>query len=169
MYLLPSRVIVKDPTTSIPILSNVSDNKVNNEVTTVMQRSTSVDTIDSEYQVERNITSTTEEEDINANSQNSSTVETARPIMPPFRFKTTNRPFGSVNTSNGDDTPFRIANTSKRTAPHRRAVDFSLITANRLEKKANKKYRHFGRLSIKGLTEKFTQIFEEDLPKTTSV
>ncbi|KAG9290712.1 hypothetical protein G9A89_011675 [Geosiphon pyriformis] len=134
-----------------------------------MQRSTSVETIDSEYQVEKNITSTDGEEDVNTNSQNSLTVETARPITPLFRFETTNRPFGSVNTSSGDDTPFKIANTLKRTAPHRRAADFFLIIANRLEEKANKKYRHIGRLSVKGLTEKFTQISEEDLSKTTSV
>ncbi|KAG9305522.1 hypothetical protein G9A89_003585 [Geosiphon pyriformis] len=79
------------------------------------------------------------------------------------------KPFGSVNTSSGDDTPFRIANTLKRTAPHRRAADFSLITANKLEEKANKKYRHIERLSVKELTKKFTQISKEDLPKTTSV
>ncbi|KAG9298704.1 hypothetical protein G9A89_012772 [Geosiphon pyriformis] len=134
-----------------------------------MQISTSVETIDSEYQVEENITSTAEEEDINTNSRNLLTMETARPITSPFRFETTNRPFGSVNTSSGDDTPFRIANTSKKTVPHRRAADFSLITANRLEEKANKKYRHIGRLSVKGLTEKFIQISEENLPETTSV
>ncbi|KAG9294452.1 hypothetical protein G9A89_001957 [Geosiphon pyriformis] len=147
----------------------VSDNNVNSEVTTVMQRSTSVETTDSEYQVEGNITSTAEGEDINANSQNLSTVETARPITLPFRFEITNRSFGSVNTSSGDNTPFRIANTSKKTAPHRRATDFSPITANKLEKKANKKYKHIGRLSVKGLTKKFTQISEENLPETTSV
>ncbi|KAG9298714.1 hypothetical protein G9A89_012782 [Geosiphon pyriformis] len=62
-----------------------------------------------------------------------------------------------------------IANTSKKTVPHRRAADFSLITANKLEEKANKKYRHIGRLSVKGLTEKFIQISEENLPETTSV
>ncbi|KAG9284779.1 hypothetical protein G9A89_003702 [Geosiphon pyriformis] len=147
----------------------VSDNNVNSEVTTVMQRNTSVKTIVSEYQVEGKITSTAEEEDINANSQSSLTVEIARPIISPFRFETTNRLFGSVNTSSGDDTPFRIAKTSKKTAPHRRAADFSPITANRLKEKANKKYRHIEELSVKGLTEKFTQIFEENLPKTTSV
>ncbi|KAG9304228.1 hypothetical protein G9A89_019790 [Geosiphon pyriformis] len=139
----------------------VSDNNVNSEVTTVMQRSTSVETIDSKYQMEGKITSTAEGESINTNPQ--------RPTIPPFRFETTNRPFGSVNTSSGDDTPFRIAKTSKRTAPHRRAADFSPITANRLEEKANKKYRHIGGLSIKGLTEKFTQISKENLPETTSV
>ncbi|KAG9284511.1 hypothetical protein G9A89_014115 [Geosiphon pyriformis] len=80
-----------------------------------------------------------------------------------------NKLFGSVNTSSGDNTPFRIAKTLKKTAPHRRAADFSLIIANRLEEKANKKYRHIGGLSVKGLTEKFTQISEENLPETTSV
>ncbi|KAG9303081.1 hypothetical protein G9A89_005039 [Geosiphon pyriformis] len=147
----------------------VSDNNINSEVTTVMQRSTSVETIVSKYQVEEKITSTAEGEDINVNPQNLLTVETTRPITPPFRFETTNRPFGSVNTSSGDNTPFRIAKTSKRTASHRKAADFSLITANRLEEKANKKYRHIGGLSVKGLTEKFTQISEKNLPETTSV
>ncbi|KAG9288439.1 hypothetical protein G9A89_015645 [Geosiphon pyriformis] len=51
----------------------VSDNNVNSEVTTVTQRSTSVETIDSKYQVERNITSTAEGEDINTNLRNLST------------------------------------------------------------------------------------------------
>ncbi|KAG9288333.1 hypothetical protein G9A89_021364 [Geosiphon pyriformis] len=136
----------------------VSDNNVNSKVRPVMQRSTSVETINSEYQVKRNITST-----------NSLTVKTARPTISPFKFKTTNRPFGSVNTSSGDDTPFRIANTLKRTASHRRAADFSSTTANRLEEKANKKYRHIGRISVKKLTEKFNQITKEDLSKNTSV
>ncbi|KAG9301589.1 hypothetical protein G9A89_016659 [Geosiphon pyriformis] len=134
-----------------------------------MQRSTSVETIVSEYQVEGKITSTAEGEDINANPQNLLTVETARPITLPFRFEATNRLFGSVDTSSGDDTLFRIAKTSKRTAPHRKAADFSPITANRLEEKANKKYRHIRGLSVKGLTEKFTQISEENLSETTSV
>ncbi|KAG9290705.1 hypothetical protein G9A89_011668 [Geosiphon pyriformis] len=147
----------------------MTDNNINSEVTTVTQRSTSVETIVSEYQVEGKITSTVEGEDINANPQSSLTVETARLITPSFRFETTNRPFGSVNTSSGDNTLFRIAKTSKRTAPHRRAADFSPITANKLEEKANKKYRHIGELSIKGLSEKFTQISEENLPETTSV
>ncbi|KAG9306125.1 hypothetical protein G9A89_016029 [Geosiphon pyriformis] len=145
----------------------VSDNNANSEVTTVTQRSTSVETIVSEYQVEGKITSAAKGEDINTNPHSSLTVEIARPITPPFRFETTNRPFGSVNTSSRDNTPFRIAKTSKKTAPHRRAADFSSITANKLEEKANKKYRHIGGLSIKRLTEKFTQISEENLPKTT--
>ncbi|KAG9292550.1 hypothetical protein G9A89_006921 [Geosiphon pyriformis] len=96
-------------------------------------------------------------------------METARPITPLFRFETINKPFGSVNTSSGDNTPFKIANTSKRTVLYRRAADFSLITANRLEEKANEKYRHIKRLSVKGLIEKFTQISKKDLPETTSV
>ncbi|KAG9303757.1 hypothetical protein G9A89_018654 [Geosiphon pyriformis] len=77
--------------------------------------------------------------------------------------------FGSVNTSSGDNTPFKIANTSKRTALHRQTADFSPITANRLEKKTNKKYRHIGRISIKGLTEKFNQVIKKDLFKNTII
>ncbi|KAG9297669.1 hypothetical protein G9A89_011184 [Geosiphon pyriformis] len=131
----------------------MSDNNVNSEVTPVTQRSTSVEIIDSEYQVEGNITSTAKREEINTNPQNLSTVETARLNTPPFKFKTTNRLFGSVNTSSGDNTPFKIANISKKTALHRRAADFSPITANKLKEKINKKYRHIERISIKVLKE----------------
>ncbi|KAG9299076.1 hypothetical protein G9A89_020389 [Geosiphon pyriformis] len=167
--MLPTAEVLYNRRPLVYLNNLLSDNNVNSEVTLVMQRSTSVETIDSEYQVERNIISIAKRKSVNNNPQNSSTVKTARPITPLFRFETTNRPFGSVNTSSRDNTPFRIANTLKRTAPHRRATDFSPITANRLEEKANKKYRHIGRISVKGLTERFNQITEEDLPKNTSV
>ncbi|KAG9298268.1 hypothetical protein G9A89_002756 [Geosiphon pyriformis] len=81
----------------------VSDNNVNCEVTPVTQRSTSEETIDSEYQMERNITSTAKKEDINTNPRKSLTVKTARPTTLLFRFETTNRLFGSVNTNSGND------------------------------------------------------------------
>ncbi|KAG9297675.1 hypothetical protein G9A89_011190 [Geosiphon pyriformis] len=56
--------------------SKVFNNNINSEVTPVMQKSTNVETIDSEYQVEGNITPTAKKEGIDTNPQNSLTVET---------------------------------------------------------------------------------------------
>ncbi|KAG9297412.1 hypothetical protein G9A89_009496 [Geosiphon pyriformis] len=140
----------------------VSDNYTFNKVTPVIQRSISEKTIKNNNQVELNIASATDKEKNNTISHKLTTVETAKPTTPPFRFETDNRQFGSVNTSSEDNTPFRIANTAKKTAPHRQVADFSPTTGNRLEEKTDKKYRHIGRISIKGLTEKFNQIIEED-------
>ncbi|KAG9292553.1 hypothetical protein G9A89_006924 [Geosiphon pyriformis] len=152
-------LVLKNTSTAVPIYV----------INIVAKHTREFEIIDSKYQVEGSITSTTEKEDISTNLQNSSTVETARPSTPLFRFETTNRLIGSVNTSSGDDMPFRIANTLKKTALYKKVADFSPITANRLEKKANKKYRHIGRISVKELTEKFNQITEENSPETTSV
>ncbi|KAG9306118.1 hypothetical protein G9A89_016022 [Geosiphon pyriformis] len=130
-----------------------------------MQRSTSIEITDYKVQVKRSKTFTTEKKENNTTLQNTTTVEATRPTTPPFKFETVNRPFKSVNTSSEDNTPFKIANTSKRTAPHRQAVDFSSTMANRLEKKTNKKYRHIGRISVKDLTKRFNQVIKEDSPK----
>ncbi|KAG9296588.1 hypothetical protein G9A89_015180 [Geosiphon pyriformis] len=137
-------------------------------MTPVMQKSTSKETIDSKDQVERNIASTTDKRENNTTIPNTTTVEPTRLTTPLFRFVTVDRPFGSVDTSSKDDTPFRIVNTLKRTALYRRAADFSLVMTNRLEKKTNKKYRHIRRISVKNLTERFNQVIKEDLFENTT-
>ncbi|KAG9284309.1 hypothetical protein G9A89_007464 [Geosiphon pyriformis] len=146
----------------------VSNNNTNSKVTTVMNRSTSKDTTKNIDQVEGNSTINTENEENSTFIPNQMPVKKTRPTASPFRFEHNSVIIRSVNTSNGDNTPFRIANTTKRTAPHQRAADFSPITGNRLEKKPNKKYRYLEKISVKGLTKKFNQVFEEKLTDKTA-
>ncbi|KAG9301533.1 hypothetical protein G9A89_008385 [Geosiphon pyriformis] len=125
----------------------VSNNNTNSKVTIVTNRSNSTDTTKYKDQVK---------------------IENTRPITPLFRFEHSSRTIGSVNTSSRNNTPFRIANTSKRTAPYQRAADFSPLTGNRLEKKPNKKYRHLGKISVKDLTKRFNQVIKEELTDKTT-
>ncbi|KAG9299313.1 hypothetical protein G9A89_013961 [Geosiphon pyriformis] len=61
-----------------------------------MQRSTSEGTTDSKNQVEGKIASTTDKEENNTTRPNTTTVKSARPTTPPFRFVTVNKLFGSL-------------------------------------------------------------------------